>query len=269
MPTPCFTWPLAGLPAVRQAGRYPLDDRDFSYVYKSPGYALHLYDYHGDIRIGSEPFTLSPGDLTFSPPGVETRYHLPKPGHHWCIHFHPAAITGETCAIPVWMSLGPLKARVADTIARISGLLAVPGDGRLAHAAASAALQELLLTLAHHASTTPEHERNSKAGDAVKRAAAHLDSHLADELYIPALARDIGMSQNWLAKAFRDVHGQTLQRYLLARRIEHAQSLLLTTDLPIARIAERLGFGDSQHFNKQFRRLAGCNPTAYRLRGGK
>ena len=54
---------------------------------------------------------------------------------------------------------------------------------------------------------------------------------------------------------------------LQVRRIEHAQNLLLTTDLPIARIAVRLGFGDSQHFNKQFRRLAGCNPTAYRLRG--
>ena len=110
---------------------------------------------------------------------------------------------------------------------------------------------------------------NGADADAVKRAAAHLDNHLADELYIPALAREIGMSQNWLAKAFRDVHGQTLQRYLLARRIEHAQSLLMTTDLPIARIAERLGFGDSQYFNKQFRRLAGCNPTAYRLRGGR
>jgi len=101
----------------------------------------------------------------------------------------------------------------------------------------------------------------------VIRAAAYLDAHVDKELSVPLLARKVGLSHNWFAKAFRNHHGQTVQHYLRARRIEHAQSLLVTTDLTMTRIAARLGFGDSQHFNKQFRRFAGCNPTAYRLRG--
>lgn len=264
-----FDWWLAVLPEVLRAGRYPLDDRGFSHFYCSQTLALHVYDYEGVIRIGAREYALHPGDVTLSPAYGETRYDLPKPGHHWCIHFHPAHGRGERCAIPLHMSLGPLKARAVDDINRISGLLAAPGDGRLTRAAASAALQELLLTLAARAVAVPDRERSGRTGEAVIRAAAYLDAHVDEELSVPLLARKAGLSQNWFAKAFRNYHGQTVQHYLLARRIEHAQSLLVTTDLPITRIAARLRFGDSQHFNKQFRRLAGCNPTAYRLRGNR
>jgi len=270
-----FTWWLAALPDVLRSGRYPLDDKDFSYLYCSPTHALHLYDYHGVIRIGEREYALHPGDVTLSPAQGDTRYHVLKRGHHWCVHFHPVIGSGERCAIPFHMALGPLRARVVDAIGRISGLLAAPGDARLTRAAAAGALQELLMTLAAHASQTahaaaiPDRERSGRTGDAVVRAAAHLDAHFDEELSVPQLASKVGLSQNWFARAFREHHGQTVQHYLLARRVEHAQSLLMTTDLPIGRIAARLGFGDSQHFNKQFRRLTGCNPTAYRLRGAR
>lgn len=264
-----FPWWLAALPEVTIAGRFPLHEHDFTYLYRSSTHALHIYDYHGAIRIAEREYPLQPGDLTLSPAGGVTRYHLPRPGHHWCIHFRPVQGRGEQCALPLHMRLGPFKARAVDAIVRISGLLAAPGDGRLTRAAAAGALQELLLTIAAQATATPDRERQGSSDDAVQRATAHLNAHLAEELSVPALARQVGLSQNWLARRFRDHHGQTVQHYHLARRIEHAQSLLLTTDLPIARIAARLGFGDSQHFNKQFRRLVGCNPTAYRLRGAK
>lgn len=275
MRTADFTWWLSVLPNVFRSGRFPLDDKNFSYLYCSPTHALHLYDYHGVIRIGDREYPLHPGDLTISPAGVETRYHLIKPGHHWCIHFHPLEGSGERCAVPLHMPLGAFKARAVDSINRISGLLAAPGDGRLNRAAAAGALQELLLILAARAAASaradavPNRERSGRTRDAVTRAAIHLDAHFDEELSVPGLASKVGLSQNWFAKAFREHHGQTVQRYLLARRIEHAQSLLVTTDLPIARIAARLGFGDSQHFNKQFRRLTGCNPTAFRLRGDR
>jgi AraC-like DNA-binding protein len=47
-----------------------------------------------------------------------------------------------------------------------------------------------------------------------------------------------------------------------------AQNLLRSTDVPVGEIARRLGFLDAQHFNKRFRRVAGCSPSSFRLRGG-
>ena len=79
-----------------------------------------------------------------------------------------------------------------------------------------------------------------------------------------ALARQAGLTQNYLARRFREHFGCTLHGYQLARRIEHASQLLESTDMPIARIAERLGFSDAQHFNKQFRRLLSASPTSFR-----
>ena len=263
-----YPWPLAALPRVALAGRFPLDERDFAHAYRAANHALHVYSYAGAVRFADGPVQLiRPGDWSFSPAGCATRYHLPTAGHHWCIHFAPVAASGVICQVPLHATLGPLAPRLVEQIARISGLLASPAAQiALASAAASAALQELLLTVAGHALAPVTDERLVRSHEAVARAAAHLDAHLATPLSVPGLAKRVGLSPNWFSRAFHRRFGVTAQRYLLGRRIEHAQALLRTTDMPIGRIAERLGFLDSQHFNKQFRRVAGCTPSAFRLR---
>ncbi|MBA3709781.1 MAG: hypothetical protein H0W83_13290, partial [Planctomycetes bacterium] len=115
---PMFTWPVAALPDVLRAGRYPFDDRGFEVCYRSPTHALHVYEYHGAIRIGDRSFTLAPGDATISPVGIETRYDLPRRGHHWCVHFHPVEIRGASCRLPTKVALGSLRTRVVEAIQR-------------------------------------------------------------------------------------------------------------------------------------------------------
>ncbi|MBA3685885.1 MAG: helix-turn-helix transcriptional regulator [Planctomycetes bacterium] len=261
-------WSLAVLPTVRIAGRFPLDDRDFAYAYRGPTHALHVYDYDGWIRFGEQrEHPLRSGDLTLSPAGGLTRYHLPRAGRHWCIHFDPVRAVGAPCAIPLHLSLGGSRARVVDAISRICGLMAASGpQSELARAAASAALQELLLTIVAHARRDQPGERTRRSDAAVEAVAALVDADIATTPAMPQLAKRVGISQNRLAVAFRRRFGTTVLRYVLARRIEHAQQLLLTTDLPVSRIGSRLGFHDPQHFDKQFRRIAGCAPGAYRCR---
>jgi transcriptional regulator GlxA family with amidase domain len=50
----------------------------------------------------------------------------------------------------------------------------------------------------------------------------------------------------------------------LRLRIEHAQALLHTTDLPQRDIAEYCGFADIHHFSKAFKRITQLSPGAYR-----
>ncbi len=269
-PDPLFPWSSAALPEVLLAGRYRLDDRGFVYAYRSEIHALHLYEYRGAMRLCGREVALAPGDLTLSPAGGETRYDLPLPGHHWCVHFRDARPAGAPLAIPVHLALGTLKPRAIDAIQRIAGLMAAPAaEAGFARPAASEALLELLLTLAAHTSRVKSRERAPKARGAAERAAALLDAELAVPPSASAVARRVGLSPNWLARAFRARYGTTMARYVLAARVAMAQSLLRGTDLPVGRIAERLGFLDAQHFNKQFRRAAGCSPSSFRLRGGE
>jgi len=52
--------------------------------------------------------------------------------------------------------------------------------------------------------------------------------------------------------------------YIISCRIFYAQDLLRSTDLPIIDIASQCGFNDYANFTRQFKRLTGTSPSAYR-----
>src|SRR5690606_17942361 len=116
-------------------------------------HALHLYHYRATMRVDGREISLAPGDVTLSPMGRGSSYHLPEPGHHACIHFFPVAAarsgTKQVMAVvPIHMTLGGRSDVVAQCIDRIARLHVRGTVDPVAGAAASAALQDLLLRLA-------------------------------------------------------------------------------------------------------------------------
>ena len=264
-----LTWPLDTLPQIYAAGRYPLDDKHFRTTWCSVTHALHLYDYSGQVRIGEQTFSFRRGDLTFTPAGTNSAYHLDAPGHHLCVHFQPVPCDSKTAArLPLYMALGPRSDFVVGRILHIIHLhmqaMGHSPASRLAEAGASAALQELLIWLAMQAQATTPIDRPRRAESAIDQLLDIINARLADSLTVPMLASEVNLTQNYLARLFRQRFGMTIPHYLLTRRIELARDLLATTDLPIKKIAARVGLPDSQHFNKQFRRLIGTSPTESR-----
>ena len=280
-----LSWPSRAWPVIMTAGRFLLADRDFATTYRGATHSIHLYDYEGVFRTGGRSLALRPGDLTCSPAGGSTQYHLPRPGRHWCVHFLPA--TGpDAVQIPQHIRLpGPLRQRVGETVLRIAGLRSRTGEHAAAGApagagepaaadsvegiAASALLQGLLLELSLAAHEAPPAARRGRTVAVVARAEAAIEQQLAKPLDVAAIAAACGLTRPWLAKVFHATHGMTLHRWHLQRRIDHARVLLRTTALPMGEIATRLGFSDAQHLNKQFRRIAGCAPSAYRAWAAK
>ena len=53
-------------------------------------------------------------------------------------------------------------------------------------------------------------------------------------------------------------------QYVLRRRIGEAQTLLITTDLPVTRIAAQVGYDNPSHFNAQFAKAVGMAPRTFR-----
>ncbi len=257
-------WPLRALPEVVRIGRFPLDDRDFAHVYRSETHALHLYDYSADMLLTGQRIRLRPGDVTLSPAGSETRYHVERPGQHWCVHFRPVPASPSCVALPLHHHLGGGRRRTVEILARAGQVLTGASAAALPAALAAVAVQELLLSLAWDAQRAPV--RVARGVAAAEAAAAILDANVVSPPSMTALARRVALSSTHLSRAFRCRYGMTAARYLLGRRIEEAGHLLRTTDLPVHRIAHRLGFTDSHHFNKQFRRVMACAPSAYRHR---
>ena len=100
----------------------------------------------------------------------------------------------------------------------------------------------------------------------VERACRVIDARLDRPTSVADVARLTGRSVPRLHALFRAHLGTTPGRYLEARRMDEAARLLDATALPVARIAEAVGFADASSFGRAFRRARGESPSARRRR---
>jgi len=277
-PDDCIIWPARALPRVVLVGLHPLAVRAFDHVYKSPTHAVHLHDYEGVIRIGEREFPLGNAVFTWSPAGVESSYDLPRAGTHWVIHFQPAADSAQPALrLPLCKDLGRHRAEITGRFGRIARLQAMEtrrlagrdgtpaGEGALASAASVLLLE--MLTWISLLDVVEGPRTDGGPGAAVDAVKEFVDRNLHRPLTIPDLADRVGLSQNYLARVFKEQTGMTIPRYLMTQRVALARLLLRTTDLSIKQIGVRVGCPDPQHLNKLFRDIEGVSPSAYRFGG--
>lgn len=81
---------------------------------------------------------------------------------------------------------------------------------------------------------------------------------------VPELAAKAGTSVRTLTRRWRAETGDSPLRWLLARRVEHAQHLLEATDLPVEEVARRAGFGSATSLRVHFQASVGQSPMLHR-----
>ena len=82
------------------------------------------------------------------------------------------------------------------------------------------------------------------------------------------LGRRVGLGRSTFSARFTKLVGQSMYRYLIARRMAEAAFLLETTDEGMARIATRVGYETAAAFSKLFHRHHGLSPGRYRATRG-
>ena len=78
------------------------------------------------------------------------------------------------------------------------------------------------------------------------------------------LGHRVGLGRSAFSARFTKLVGQSMQRYLIGRRMAEAAFLLETSDEGIARIASRVGYETTAAFSKLFHRHHGLSPGRYR-----
>jgi AraC-like DNA-binding protein/mannose-6-phosphate isomerase-like protein (cupin superfamily) len=92
----------------------------------------------------------------------------------------------------------------------------------------------------------------------------YMDNHLSSSIQLADLAHAASMSERSLSRNFHATVGQSPIEYLLNMRLQRAEELLLASPTPISQIAYAVGFRDANYFTRQFHRLRGMSPRAYR-----
>jgi AraC-like DNA-binding protein len=77
-------------------------------------------------------------------------------------------------------------------------------------------------------------------------------------------ARAAGMNETALKHGFKAVFGETLFEFSVRCRMQHAHKLLRERSMPVARIAESVGYSHQTSFATAFRRHFGMSPRDVR-----
>ncbi len=90
--------------------------------------------------------------------------------------------------------------------------------------------------------------------------------HPQQHYTVAAMAAQAAMSARTLQRQFQEATGFGPVEWVTRERIAIVKDLLETTDLPMAQLAHRAGFGSEESLRHHFRRVTSTSPGAYRRR---
>lgn len=100
--------------------------------------------------------------------------------------------------------------------------------------------------------------------DLADRICEYIYSNYAEPLTLNEIADAFSISPSYLSHYFRKKKNQSIIRLIGDVRLEKAAEYLRNTEIPIADIAERVGYEDGNYFSKAFRKKYGKSPSDYR-----
>lgn len=242
-------------------------------------HALVITGGHGQLTVNGQTFVPANDDVFFIPPGIRhsilSQLRQPLRTLEWKFHCEDASLCALLQHIPlrfIGRSLGlrsELEQLVEEAIARKP----------LFQEIITARALELLLRLARFHLPDGQSERllAPLVGNAALAAARHdtkldnassvaeyIETHFADSLSLPLLARTFHMSPPRLSHAFREAFSVAPMQYVLHVRLQRVKELLAGTELSVTDIADRTGFGSVHYLSRSFSRHERMTPLAYR-----
>ena len=92
----------------------------------------------------------------------------------------------------------------------------------------------------------------------------YIEQQIGSSLRVEDLAKRCGMSYSVFAREFREFYGVSCKRFIEQVRVDLAEQYLLYSDLDLGDISARTGYTDASHMVKDFQRLRGMTPGAFR-----
>jgi AraC-like DNA-binding protein len=101
---------------------------------------------------------------------------------------------------------------------------------------------------------------HSKVSDAIN----YIQTNLQTTITVADLAKRANHNPDYFSRLFYENTGERPLTYVQSKRIERAQLLLTTTDMPFYEIAAETGFENLSYFSRIFKNVTGQTPSAYK-----
>ena len=90
-------------------------------------------------------------------------------------------------------------------------------------------------------------------------------NHLTEDLSVDRLCEHLHLSRRKLYEYSEEFLHCSIAKYIKKTRLQHAQTLLTETNLPISTISEQCGFSDYNYFCRIFKQENGMSARSYRV----
>ena len=249
---------------------YPLCAGDFRY---EPGYSLSRVSYDsylaevilsGDLTVESmgRRYAARAGDVVFLDCHQPHRYASDNGWHALWLHLDGPPAPGYASLIFQRNSCvfrSQHREKVEQELRQLLELFARATP--LSEADLALRLTRILTWLSGPAA--PADPLTAERG--VDRAVAAVNRAIGREPSVQEMARMAALSEYHFIRQFTRRVGMTPRQYVISARMNHAQYLLTSTDLPIAAIAHQVGYASESMFCAAFKRIHRITPTGYRM----
>ena len=92
----------------------------------------------------------------------------------------------------------------------------------------------------------------------------YIEAHYHQPIHLTDVAKAVGYSPAYLTNLAQSHTGRTIKAWIIERRMAQARQLLKSSAQPIKQIADAIGYSDPGYFTRQFRKLHGVTPQAWR-----
>ncbi len=125
-------------------------------------------------------------------------------------------------------------------------------------------LQKLVLVPPQPVITRTSTDIMAVDDELVREALAYIKTHFSEGVSIKRMVAELAVSRPTLEKRFGAALGRSPASEIRRLQLEQTKSLLATTELPMPRVAMRVGFSSAQQLSVSFKRFVGMAPMEYR-----
>jgi len=120
----------------------------------------------------------------------------------------------------------------------------------------------LLINLFYRTNNPVYTAKNQGEYNRIRPVIQYIHNNLDSDLKLENLAKNFFMSRFYLGVLFKRATGLTINEYIINYRIMIARELL-KKDIPVSIAGEKVGFNNTSHFIRTFKKLTGLSPKQY------
>ncbi len=269
---------IGSSPGVSTVRLRSLDERglQFEIPAQRDRYVIGIVLRRTGIRIVTSDSTIYtgfalPGQVYVTGPNVSTGYLFEGPYDVLHLHISSALVAESIQAVSdhprmSGMETGTFQDCVIERLALTlvtSGQMLGRCDRIYADCIGRAIVTRILASQSKVATTTARYPAGLVKWR-LKRALDYIEANLANQVNLTGMANASGLTRMHFAAQFKISTGLRPREFVMRRRIERAQEMLLAPKVSLVDVAMEVGFHSQSHFTSVFKRFVGKPPHAWR-----